>query len=439
MRHLAATIASVAVVTASLAFGAPQVARAAAPAAPAAATCVDVEHAGIPHPATVRSGIPGFHAEWYGQTGYPWLCPGHTSTATVAYYNSGTYGWTRGKMGESAYLGTWDAEPGQDRASPLGGDGTTGSPNTGWPRYNRIAIQPDAWVGPNQVAWFQFTIKAPTAPGWYRLYLRPLIEGATWMEDFGVYWVIVVLNPDGSVPAEPAVPTSTGYSHLSVPTSAGSFDTYLIKERLSEVRVRTVTATTTDCYLACPAKPLADYATAAGAYAAIHGSYFCPPDYQPQCAGIEYTFAYAVYNSSLGRWMNGAHLQSPTNALASFNGSTATFYRRVRSYTGGAVTAGISNFPLVLSGGQPVDVSGDIDSNQGKPGARGVIAVDGTFVYLAVIYNATVPQEALVMQALGARDAMNLDGGGSIAMWINGSYVRGPGRQLPNAILLLKP
>ena len=42
-------------------------------------------------------------------------------------------------------------------------------------------------------------------------------------------------------------------------------------------------------------------------------------------------------------------------------------------------------------------------------------------------------------QALGARDAMNLDGGGSVAMWFGGGYVAGPGRQLPNAILLMKP
>ncbi len=38
-----------------------------------------------------------------------------------------------------------------------------------------------------------------------------------------------------------------------------------------------------------------------------------------------------------------------------------------------------------------------------------------------------------------ARDALNLDGGSSDAMWIGGCYVVGPGRQLPNAILLLKP
>jgi hypothetical protein len=95
-------------------------------------------------------------------------------------------------MGEVAYLGTWGPEPGQDQATPLGGDGQLGSPATGWPRYNRIAAQPADYVGPDQVSWFQFTIQAPTTPGSYRLYLRPLIEGAQWMEDYGVYWVVTV-------------------------------------------------------------------------------------------------------------------------------------------------------------------------------------------------------------------------------------------------------
>jgi hypothetical protein len=30
--------------------------------------------------------------------------------------------------------------------------------------------------------------------------VRPLIEGATWLEHIGVFWQVVVLNPDGSVP-----------------------------------------------------------------------------------------------------------------------------------------------------------------------------------------------------------------------------------------------
>jgi hypothetical protein len=154
--------------------------------------CTSSVGPGIPPPARVPSGIPGFHAAWYGQSGYPTLCPGERSTATVAFYNTGTRGWVAGKMGEVAYLGTWDPDPGQDRATSLGGDGTHGSPATGWPRYNRVAAQPAAWVGPNQIAWFQFTVIAPQIPGTYRLSIRPLIEGAQWLEDYGVFWYISV-------------------------------------------------------------------------------------------------------------------------------------------------------------------------------------------------------------------------------------------------------
>ncbi|MDE3102554.1 MAG: family 10 glycosylhydrolase [Chloroflexota bacterium] len=157
-----------------------------------AAPCTSSVGPGIPHPASVPSGIAGFHASWYGQSGYPTLCAGQRATATVAYYNSGSLGWVAGRMGEVAYLGTWQPEPGQDRASMLGGDGTFGSPNTGWPRYDRMAVQPASYVGPGQVAWFRFTVQAPSTPGTYRLYLRPLIEGAQWMEDYGVYWVVTV-------------------------------------------------------------------------------------------------------------------------------------------------------------------------------------------------------------------------------------------------------
>ena len=171
-----------------------------------AATCTSSVGPGIPPPASVPSGIPGFHTAWYGQSGYPTLCPGERSTATVAFYNAGTRGWAAGKMGEVAYLGTWDPDPGQDRATALGGDGTNGSPNTGWPRYNRVAAQPAPWVGPNQVAWFQFSVIAPAIPGTYRLSIRPLVEGAQWMEDYGVFWYVTVAGtpPAGTLPPLPA-------------------------------------------------------------------------------------------------------------------------------------------------------------------------------------------------------------------------------------------
>lgn len=177
----------------------PGQAAAAERAVPAGAACSSSVTDGIAPPTAVPGGLPGFHASWYGQSGYMTLCPGQSRKATVAYYNSGSEGWLAGRLGGTAYLGTWGPEPGQDQASPLGGDGTNGSPNTGWPRYNRIAVQPTDYVGPGQIGWFQFTVQAPATAGTYRLYLRPLIEGTTWMEDYGVFWTITVPTSDGSL------------------------------------------------------------------------------------------------------------------------------------------------------------------------------------------------------------------------------------------------
>src|SRR2546430_669739 len=171
-------------------------------AAPAAAVCSSSGAGpGIAPPAGVPSGTPGFHASWYGQSGCPTLCPGERSNAVVAFYNSGSRGWVNGRVGEVAYLGTWNGDPGQDEPTVLGGNGELGSPQTGWPRCNRVAAQPSDYVGPGQVAWFRFTIRAPGRPGFYRLYIRPLVEGATWMEDAGVYWQVTVLGADGAAPA----------------------------------------------------------------------------------------------------------------------------------------------------------------------------------------------------------------------------------------------
>jgi len=179
------------------------------------ATCTSTVGPGIAPPTSVPSGVPGFHASWYGQSGYMTLCPGESMTATVAMYNSGSFGWVRGVLGQVAYLGTWYPSPGQDQPSAFGGDGTIGSPNTAWPRYNRVAVQPASYVGPNQIAWFQFSVRAPTTAGSYRFYIRPLIEGAQWMEDFGIFWQITV--PDTG---EAAAPWSRGiYLQAQVPAT----------------------------------------------------------------------------------------------------------------------------------------------------------------------------------------------------------------------------
>lgn len=184
-------------------------AQAAVPAPAAvtrAVTCTDSVGASIaPPPASALvTGLPGYRAQFYGQSGYPTICPGSVSTATIAFHNSGSLGWYLGSA--PAYLGTWGPEPGQDRPSILGGDGTLGSPATGWPSANRLAVQPDGYVGPGQVAWFRFTVKAPTTPGVYRLGIRPVIEGKQWLDDYGVFWYVTVKQDDETVPQLSAGP-----------------------------------------------------------------------------------------------------------------------------------------------------------------------------------------------------------------------------------------
>lgn len=197
----------------------------------AGATCASSVGPGIAPPASVATGIPGFHAAWYGQSGYMTLCPGDQGTATVAYINSGSRGWVLGRAGETAYLGTSGPEPGQDRPSQIGGDGRFGSPNTGWPSFNRLAVQPASYVGPGQVAWFQFRVQAPMIPGTYRIALRPLVEGSEWLEDYGVFWVVTVPAQAVTTPVGTPTPVSqpltvtivsSTYGYLAAVTSPGA-------------------------------------------------------------------------------------------------------------------------------------------------------------------------------------------------------------------------
>jgi len=79
----------------------PALSAPAAAAQTAVATCESTVGPGIPPPALagLPRGLPGFHAAWYGQSGYMALCPGDTKQATVAYYNVGSRGWVNGRDG----------------------------------------------------------------------------------------------------------------------------------------------------------------------------------------------------------------------------------------------------------------------------------------------------------------------------------------------------
>src|SRR5260221_7412992 len=76
------------------------------PAAANTATCASTVGPGIPPPASLPAGIPGFHATWYGQSGYMSLCPGDTSIATVAHCNPGSHALVPRPAGHAPLLGT---------------------------------------------------------------------------------------------------------------------------------------------------------------------------------------------------------------------------------------------------------------------------------------------------------------------------------------------
>jgi hypothetical protein len=243
-------------------------------------------------------------------------------------------------------------------------------------------------------------------------------------------------------PPPPVVATATGYSFVTVTVAQGTFGVHVIKEPLADVTVKTVTANVEDCRRDCPAKTLADFVTEHGAYAAMNGTYLCPPDYA-DCTTKVNSFEYAVYNTGLRKWINLPSLLTQ-NGLVTFTGKTPTFYRRSAVYARqrlslAPITAGLTMYPLLLEAGDVVNSDAEQSPAQKQRSMKGAIGSDGTFLFLCLIANVTVAESADVLQALGVRDALNLDGGGTSAMWFGGAYRVGPGRLLPNAIVLTRP
>ncbi|MDP9251422.1 MAG: CAP domain-containing protein [Chloroflexota bacterium] len=123
----------------------------------------------------------GYHASWSGQSPDVTLSAGQSTTMVVALRNDGYRGWYRGSPGQQANIGT---------ADPL--DTPRWDLDYGWLSASRIATTTTAYVGPGQVGWFQFQVRAPLSPGSYVLRVRGVIDGSTWLEDPGVYWTITV-------------------------------------------------------------------------------------------------------------------------------------------------------------------------------------------------------------------------------------------------------
>lgn len=230
-------------------------------------------------------------------------------------------------------------------------------------------------------------------------------------------------------------PPGSGFSVQSVSVDNGNFTVYIIAADLNSTKVIVDTASDSDCLNNCPTLPLSDYVGRSGAFAGINGTYFCPAEY-PSCAGKTNSFDLLVMNKNK-TYFNSANNVYSTNPAVIFSGNSARFVGQALEWgrdTG--VDSVISNFPLLVFGGN-VSYAGGGDAKFAPKGTRTFVAVKGNMIYIGAVLNATMAEGAKTLKAMGMDNAMNLDQGGSTALWFGG-YKLGPGRNMPNALLFVR-
>ncbi len=246
--------------------------------------------------------------------------------------------------------------------------------------------------------------------------------------------LVASFNIPASAPSS-NTPPGSGYSSQKVSTEVGEFLVSMVAGDLSSTKVIVDTASDSDCRDNCPVLALGDYVSRNGAYAGINGSYFCPASY-PSCAGKTNSFDTLLMNKNKAYFNSDNNVYSTVPAVV-FGGSWVRFVGRSLDWgrdTG--IDSMIANQPMTLSGGN-IAFGGDGDPKKGSKGTRSFVSHKGNTVYIGVVYNATVAEAAYAHKALGFEDALNLDSGGSTALWYGG-YKAGPGRAIPNAILFVR-
>ncbi len=230
-------------------------------------------------------------------------------------------------------------------------------------------------------------------------------------------------------------PPSSGYQRQKVVTDSGSFMVDIISADLGSVKVIVDTASDSDCGNDCPVLPLADYIKRNSAFAGVNGTYFCPSTY-PSCAGKTNSFDLLVMNYKKTYFNSGNNVYSSNPAVVFGDGYIRFVAHASEWGRDTSPNSVLSNYPLLLMNSE-IKFSGDSDEKKSSRGGRSFIANKGNTVYIGVVFSSTVAESAKTMKALGFENAINLDDGGSTALWYGG-YKTGPGRNIPNAILFVR-
>ena len=221
-----------------------------------------------------------------------------------------------------------------------------------------------------------------------------------------------------------------------VHTEKGDFSATILSIDLNSARMITDTGNDSDCTSGCMALPLANYVTRNGGFAGVNGTYFCPAEPAYSSCGANNSYDFPVYNTRLGHWINGGNLFWNSRSVFYMDGGGAHYLQNANSF-GGGLTAGVVNYPGLVDGGnvQIDDNQSGLSDKQKSVGTKvGIGLKNPKSVIVVISYNVNMQQFAYVFKALGATGALNLDTGGSVALYNNG-YIAGPGRNIPNAII----
>ncbi len=230
-------------------------------------------------------------------------------------------------------------------------------------------------------------------------------------------------------------PPLAGYSRKYVMSDVGQFSVSIVAADLSSTRVIVDTASTSDCFNDCPVLSLSQYVSRNAAFAGVNGSYFCPATY-PACVDKKNSFDTLLMNKDKAYFNSDNNVYSTVPAAIFGSGWVRFVGQSLEWGRDTGVDGVIANQPLLVSGGGVV-FGGDGDPKKGSKGGRSFVANRGSTVYIGVVHSATVAEAAHVLAAMGMENALNLDDGGSTALW-SGGYKVGPGRSLPNAILFVR-
>lgn len=236
--------------------------------------------------------------------------------------------------------------------------------------------------------------------------------------------------PTGGVASSSNSLPGSGYSRQKVSTARGEFVIAMVVAPGARVVVET--ASEGDCTDNCPTKSLAEHIASSGGFAGINGAYFCPPDY-PRCQGKVNSFDTLAVNGRTKAVLNRANNVYSTVPLVAAYGTSLSFYdQTVQWGVDGSSTGALANHPRLVRDGSIA--TGD----EGSRGTRGFIGTKDGVVVIGHVFAASLVDTAEVLKTLGLQQALNLDGGGSSALWSDGSYRVGPGRSLPTAIVLVR-